>query len=470
MRSTFGGVEIASRALQANQTAINVVGHNVANVNTPGFTRQRVQIVAADPYTVPSLVSSRPGQIGTGVEIAAVTRARDELMRQRLQDVVGGQGMLTEMRDLLERVQAVYAEPTSGGLSNLLTQFFSSWQQLSVQPENHGVRTAALQSAHQLTAQMSNAAGSLDQLQRSMSNRLDVVLGEVNRSAQEVAALNGQIRLSISAGERPNDLLDRRDALLRRLGELIGAKSHEQATDAGISTGTVTVTLNGFALVQDTHAVALPTEFLLQDGVPYLTANNQRIAVTEGIVGGVLRSTALIEQYRDELDAIARTLIEQVNGLHAAGYGLDGYTGRLFFAGAGAHDMAVHRDVNGRPERLAAASPPDPGQAAAPGNGNNARSIAGIGTQRLFGTNSLIDQYNANVARVGADLQSVTTQAENRARLVEQLDHLRSSVEGVSLDEEMTRMLTFQRSYQAAARLMVTLDDMLDRLINGLIR
>jgi len=468
--STFSGIEIASRALQVNQTAINVVGHNVANVNTPGYTRQRVEIVASDPHTVPSMASTRPGQLGTGVEIAAITRARDELMRQRLQDIVGGQGMLTEMRDLLERVQAVYAEPTSGGLSSLLTQFFNSWQQLAVQPENHGVRTSVLQSAHLLAAQMRGLAGSLDQMQQEISSRLDLVVDEVNKAAREVATLNGQIRLSVAAGEHPNDLLDRRDTLLRRLGELIGAKAYNQTNDAGVAMGTVTVVINGFVLVQDTHSEALPSAYLLQDGVPYLTANNQRIAVTEGIVGGVLRASGLIGEYQSDLDAIAQTLIEQVNGLHAAGYGLDGFTGRLFFEGAGAHDMVVHRDVDGFPERLAAASPPDPGQPAAPGNGNNARAIAGIASQRLFGTNTLLDQYNANVARVGSDLDSVTKQAENRSTLVEQIDHLRSSVEGVSLDEEMTRMLTYQRSYQAAARLMTTLDDMLDRLINGLLR
>jgi flagellar hook-associated protein 1 FlgK len=469
MPGTFGGIEIASRALRVNQQVIEVTGHNLANVNTPGYTRQTANIVATDPYMVPGPEGSvGPLQVGTGVEVASITRVRDEFIERQLQSGSAEQGQLNTLRDLIQRAQGAYNEPGTGGLSSLLTAFFNSFQQLSQNAESGTLRETVRQQAETLSRQFNQVSTSLSSMEDDIAQRAQRAVEEVNGLAQQVAALNLDIKKQIALGNRPNDLLDKRDALIQQLGELVGATTTAETDASGRQTGAVNVAVNGFVLVDSDHAGKLPSDFKFLNGIPQLTDGSSDIPVTGGELGGLLRASSLIAGYRSDLNTVASTLIIRVNAQHEAGYGLDGSTGNPFFAGTDASNIAVSQGVENSLDAIAAATPPVSGSTVAPGNGDNALAIANIGSARLSGSNTLGQFYAAKVAQVGADAQAFGQQADNQEQVMQQLNNLRSQTSGVSVDEEMTRMIQYQRSYQAAARLLTTMDSMLETLLNAI--
>lgn len=466
MPSTFAGIELASRALRVNQRAIDVIGHNVANVNTPGYTRQTYDLAATDPYTVPSFVRpSGPLQIGTGVDLTSIRRVRDGFIEQQLQLAAGEQGELNQLRDLLGRVESLYNEPGEDGLNSALTAFFNAFQELSRNPESGGIRATVRQEGRNLARQFARLTGALAQLQEEIAGRVQNTVTQANNLGRQIAALNRAIRSSLAVGDNPNDLQDRRDTLVRQLSELVGGQVVAETDASGRATGALNISVGTFALVLGTSSFSLPSQITTLAGTPHLTDGQNSTPVTRGAVAGLMRVSALIDGYRADLDAIASTLIARVNQQHQSGYGLDNSTGRAFFAGTDAASIAVDAAMEADLNAIAAATPPAAGDPVAPGNGDNARAIAGIARERLFGSFTLGDFYGSSVARIGADAQTYQERAANQETATQQLQNLRESLSGVSLDEELTQMLQHQRSYQAAARLLTTMDDILGTLI-----
>jgi flagellar hook-associated protein 1 len=467
--STFSGIEIASRALRVNQQVVDVIGHNVANVNTPGYSRQTAHITETDPYTTPTLYQSgKNGQFGTGVELTAVTRARDEFVAGRQQAGKGDQGRLNQLRDYLSRVQDAYAEPAGGGLSSMITDYFNSFQEVARNPENSAARIVLRQRGQTLAQQIRNLHDALGTVDQDVKTRVAATVRDANDVAQQVADLNAQIKAVTLSGGHANDLMDKRDQLVQQLGTLVGAKEVAELDANGQPTGAVNVLVNGYSLVEGKTAYPLPASFTTLGGVPQLTNGTEMIPVTGGEVAGLVEATSFVAGYRADLNTIASTLITAVNTQHAAGYGLDGLTGRNFFAGTDASNIGIDPAVLADPKAIAAASAPLPGQPVAPGNGENARALAAIAGQALFNGDTIGTYYSTRVSEIGADVKSAETAAANQEQVNQQLETLRASVSGVSLDEEMTHMLQFQRSYQAAARMLSTFDSMLETIINDL--
>lgn len=470
MAGAFSGIEIASRAMQTSQGLINVVGQNIANVNTPGYSRQVAVVRATDPDTMPGPNSTDPAQWGTGVELTSINRVHDALLQARINSAASEGSRYSEMEQTLSSVQAVYAEPGSTGLSSMLTAFFNSFSALASKPEDTASRQAVIQQATNLTAQFRKVASGLDGLRADAVARIAAGAGQANELADQIANLNGQIRTIVASGQQPNDLMDRRDTLVKELSGLVGATATEEQTPEGKPTGVVNVAIGGRSLVQGAEARALDTQFTIVDGVGQLGAGANAVQLTGGTVGGIAQSIGRIDAYRANLDTVASTLISQVNTLHRAGSGLDGANNRDLFTGTSAATIGVSSLIAGNPSALAAAGAPAAGQTAAAGNGDTARAIAGLASKAVIGTDTITGRYNADIATIGADVQSATSAATDSRTVAQQLDSLRSSSEGVSLDEEMTRMLQYQRTYQAAARILTTMDSLLDTLINATAR
>lgn len=471
MGSTFAGIEIARRALNTNQGALNVVGHNLANVNTPGYSRQTPIIVAAEPYSYDSAVwHTNPGQVGTGVDLKAVVRARDEFVEQRLLLSDGERGELQHMRDILENIQSSYGEPSTTGLSGLLTAFFNAFQELSRDPESTAVRTLVREKGNLLAAQFRAVSGALIQTRLDAQQQVATIVKEANSVAKQVAELNARIAQSVVIGENPNDLQDSRDALIRRLGELVGAEVKPELDGNGRETGAVNVFVGGHSLVLRDITNALPTDFTTLQGEPYLTDGSQDIPLRGGAAAGEIRGINLIDGYRNDLNTLASSLITAVNQFHQAGYGLDGLNNRVFFTGSDAGDIAVNPAIVADLNVIAAASPPPAGGNLAPGNGDNARAIANIIQQRLLNNQTLSEYYASGLAKIGSDTRAIDSRMNHLEQMRQQLQSLRNAVSGVSIDEELTLMLQYQRSYQAAARMLTVMDEVLDRIINSLVR
>lgn len=469
MSGTFSGIETASRALATSQAVVDVIGHNVANVNTPGYTRQRAEIAATAPAaSVDGGIGAALGSIGTGVELKGVYRIQDNYLEQQLLSAGGDQARMSQLRDTLNQVQTAYAEPGQSGLSSMLSAFYNSFQEVARNPEDTSARQSALDAASTLARRFNTLTADHDSVQQSVCAQVIPTFQQADDVARQVAGLNSQIRAALAQGGQPNDLQDQRDQLVKQLGTLVGADATQELDANGKATGALNVSAGGFPLVQGATANDLPTSFTMVGGVPALSQGDERYLLRSGQASGLIQASDTIKGYQATLNGLAAGLISSVNNLHRAGYGQDGSTGNNLFAGTDARSIKLDPAMAANPAALAAATPPAPGTTVAAGNGDNALAIANLANAPILAGGSIGDSYAAHVAQVGADVHSYEQQSTNQAQVIQQLQNMRSSVSGVSLDEELTHMLQFQRSYQAAARLLTVMDSMIDQVVNGL--
>ncbi len=465
--STFTGIEIASRALRVSQNVLDVVGHNISNVNTPGYSRQTASIVASPSDTAYDVGSSNfAAQIGTGVDLASVTRVRDAFIEQRLQDATGNQSKYNTLRDGLQRVQDTFNELSTDGLGKQITATFNAFQEVSRAPEGDAARSLLRSQGENVSRRFRDVLTGLNNIDDDLKGQGAIILGQVSDLAKQVADLNGQIHITTIMGGHANDLEDKRDQVVRQLSDLVGASAVPEHDPRGNPTGNVTVSVNGFTLVEGSRTNALPSTFAVQAGVPQLTDGTLFIPIKSGIVSGLIATSDRIKTYKADLNTVASTFITEVNAQHKLGYGLDGLTNRAFFTGTDASDIAVDPAIEADLKAIAASSPPLAGGTVAPSNGDNARAISDISKKQLFGNQTIVTYQAAKITQLGADAQSYDRQASNQDKVVQQLQNLRDSTSGVSLDEELTHMLQYQRSYQAASKLVTTYDDMIQTIIN----
>ncbi|HVY78179.1 MAG TPA: flagellar hook-associated protein FlgK [Solirubrobacterales bacterium] len=432
--STFTGLQTALRGLLAQQRALDVTSHNVANANTVGYSRQEAVLAASPALRIPAGAVQGGGaaELGTGVDVAAYRRIRDQFLdlQYRAQAMRLG-GLAAQVRGL-EGVEVALAEPGENGIAAQLGKFWSGWEALANAPENQATRQALLESGVGL-------AGSIAALDRQLATASEQAAaeyesivaggGEVGQMAAEIARLNESIRSSLGSGSTPNDLLDRRDLLLDRLSAL----AQVSVTDLG--DGTIEVEFGDAAtpLVAGT-AVSWP----------------QALAEPGGKLGALLEisgPTGTIASYRADLDAFAGELAETVNAIHASGGGPAFFS---FTPGSAASTLAV------------AVGAAEVQTSVGPAAGANDIAIA-IGALR---GGSADQAYASFVSRVGTDMSNARRAEQNADALTAAIDARREATAGVSLDEEMTNLIRFQRAYQASARAMTSFDEALDVLVN----
>lgn len=446
--STFMGLQTALRGILAQQRALDTTSHNIANANTVGYTRQEAVLVATPGYTEPGL--ARPpqaGTIGTGVDVSEYRRMRDVFIDIQLRAQMTLRGMYDAKSDGLEQVELAFAEPSDSGLSKLLGRYWAAWQDVANAPESLATRQALAQLADTLADGFRNLSSQLTTIQAQASQDMSLTFDEVTSIGARIAALNQSIQAARVAGDQPNDLYDQRDILIDRLWELGNVTVTDQAN------GVVDVSFGGATLVDDFTASTLST---LAD-TPSLTS---------GKLQGLVDLDTAVTGYLTTLDSIAAQLIAQTNAQHAAGYDLGGNAGGAFFTGTGASDIAVDSSILSTPALIAAAD--SWAGAGEPGNAGNALAIAGLRTTTIaaLGGATIDTAYSQLVTTVGSDARESFRQLENTEVLSDALTNRRDSVSGVSLDEEMTNLIRFQRAFQASARALSAMDEMIDVLVN----
>ena len=221
MPSTFFGIEIGRRALAANQVALDVIGQNTSNVGTAGYSRQVANFVETDPYGYPGADTGKPAQLGTGVSIASIDRVRDDYLDTRIYGANADQGALNSLQTILSRAETAYGEPSDTAIGAQLTGFFNSFSDLSASPESAAVRSTVLNKAQGLVDAFHEVDGALAKLGPEIQSSIASNVGEANNLASQIAALNKQIAASVNNEDHPNDLLDRRTALIGQLSGLV---------------------------------------------------------------------------------------------------------------------------------------------------------------------------------------------------------------------------------------------------------
>ena len=458
MPSVFLGLNIALRTMQASQQGLETTSHNIANANTPGYSRQEALMAATRPYTVPTLGGyPSAGQVGTGVEVILMQRYRDAFMDLQVRLETQGLNLAIAERETLRQIEMVLPEPSDTGLSKLLERFWNAWSDLSNEPQELAFRSVVRQQASNLCSALNNAYQQLDDLQHNLDRQIGLKVQEINKIGEQIAALNMEIQKVQITGNRPNDLIDQRDVLLDRLAVLTDMSYRESEN------GVVSVYIGGTALVFDFNAYQLVAGL---DGEIRWAADPPgapSVTISGGELGGILRGKDAVMAKKDELDQLANALREAVNSVHRQGVGLNNSTGIAFFVGHGAYDIALSDEILADLENIAAANSTD-----SPGDGSCATAIAALRSETLAGLGATAGEFHsALIAQLGADTKALDDMATNLDALVQHLERQRDTVSGVSLDEEAANLIRYERAYQAAARVMTAMDEMLDRLING---
>ncbi len=426
---SFSGLNLSLRALLAQQAALDTTAHNIANVETVGYTRQQAVLGATRPVTVEAgaVQTGAGAQLGQGVDVVEYRRTRDLFgdLQLRAQTTASGSSEMTAQA--LSYAQDLLAEPTDAGLNAVLGSFHDAWATLGAHPDSAAAKAGVVQAGQNAAAALSSLQGGIAALRGSAASQLDQLRGPSGPVAQlskELASIDDGIRRGTSAGQAPNDLLDRRDAILDELSGF----GQVTTTDGG--SGSLDVMLDGEPVVTGGASTWAPTT----------TPQSGRLGALASLAsaGGPLGS------YEASLDDVAATLASTVNGASPG-----------FFTGTTAATLAVSAQVRASPSLVVAG----PG---GPGDGSTAQAIAASRT----GTSGATAKYQALVARMGAEVAGAATQADVSGRLAAAADDRRQSVNGVSLDEEMINLTRFQRGYQAASRAFSTMDETLDILIN----
>ncbi len=467
MPNLFSGINLALRAMLAHQQMLEVIEHNVANANTPGYRRQEAMLEATVPYPAPSIYGGiGPGQFGTGVAIEKIRRFNLEFFDGRYRRELSEASRWSTESDVLRQVEATLSESGEDGLVGKLDAFWGGWQALSSDPANMAVRADLLQRAEDLAEGLNWRAQSLINLRKDQDLAVSTRVEEINTLAEQVARLNVEIANVQGTGDQPNDLLDERDRVINRLSEIAGAAATVNEN------GEAVVSIGGHALVVGSStftltAAANPANDNLVDVT--WAADGRALNLSRGELQGLLQARdTIIPKQLDGLNTLAFELATRVNAVHQTGYGLNDATGLNFFADFTSSDYALEISLSSDmddPANVAAAS-----QAGAPGDGSNAVTLAGFRDQLFLGggTLTLNAFYTQQVSDLGLEINGAQQKAADRGVVVDAMDGLRESVSGVNLDEEAARMVQSQRAYQAAVRMMTVMDEMLDRVINGM--
>lgn len=455
--STFFGINITLSSLLAQQRALDVIGHNIANVNTPGYHRQEAVLAPGAPYPAAGagglLIG---GQWGSGVEVEMIRRAQDAYLDLHARTVRQDLARWERAHAALQEVEAIISQTSDSNLGALLDRFWNAWQDLSAHPEELSARVNVRQRGITLTEAMRRTVAELRETQAGIDLVLSGQVEEVNRLAEEAASLNRQIAAAQAEGKQPNDLLDRRDQVLSQLSELIGVSAF--ATERG----DVIVNIGARPLIQGQEWYAIQAATRADGHIEVQwQEDGAAVRISSGEMAGAIEvRDVAIPGYLAQLDTMAQALIAAVNAIHQTGYGMDGSTGLDFFAGSGAADITVSAEVLADARVIAAASAPD-----APGDGTLALRMAQVRDQALVGGLTLNEAFRALMTEVATATRSAADTLAAKELSLQQATARQQSLYGVSLDEEMTNMIAYQHAYEAAARLMATLDEMLETLI-----
>lgn len=459
MGVNFSPFEIGRRALHAAQMGLTVTGQNIANVNTPGYSRQSV-LLAASPSDGANL-----RLVGTGVSIAGVRQFRDSFIDSRVQTETAISGRLTAQRYALSPVDAAFNETDGGGISSAMNSFFGAFQALETNPNSLPLRTAVVSKANSMTVAFSATRARLTGIRTDADSQLRDQVDQANALAQRVADLNVRISTAEHSASSASELRDQRGEVVRQLSELTGVRSIEDQN------GMVTLTLgDGQALVSGNQVNVLQVQNTVPDGLASVQINGQPAAIADGSLRGLQDSINTIGGQITSLDDLAASITTRVNALHTGGTDLNGNAGANFFnvPAAGpvtAANFSVSAAINGDP-KLIVASPLAPPATSATVAGAIGALLTDPTSTAGARTGSFSTIYAAIVSDAGASVKSVDDALSTQQAILAQALAQRDSVSGVSLDEEAINLLQYQKSYEAAARFLKIADDLTQTILS----
>jgi flagellar hook-associated protein 1 len=438
--SLGSSLSIAVRAMLANQGGMSVVSNNIANVNTPGYTREVANFEESPTAMFGKFL------FGTGVDLSSIQSVRDNVLQLRLNQEAQNQGKLDTFSTGMNQVQVLFNEPAGAGLQNLISQFFSSFQQLSADPTNSGLRQSVISDAQSLTAGFNQTAAALQTQQQSADQGVVETVGQVNQLTSQIATLNAEISAPAASDQTSNALVDQRNLAINQLSQLVDVQSITADTN-----GLTMTTSAGTELVVGNQNFALTTRTNPATGFQDIYA--QGTDITSTIAGGNLAGDLQlrnqeIPSLQNTLDTLAAGLANSVNTQQAAGFDLNGAAGtNIFVPPVGVAGAALNLKVAiSDPNKIAASAD------GTPGNNANATALANLQNQNIISGQTPINYYSGLVFQVGNDTENASNSLSAENLLIQQLQDQQSAVSGVSIDQEAANLVQYQTAYNAAAR------------------
>lgn len=511
MRSTFMGLETSKRGLYTQQSALYTTGHNIGNANTPGYSRQRVNMQATSGFPGIGLnAGTTPGFLGTGVEAGSIQRIRDTFVDHQFRSESTKLGYWESRTNAIAQMEDVIGEPSEYGLQQSMSDFWQSLQTLAANPENGGARAVVVERGAAVADSFNYIFKSVSEIKGNLGDEIDFGTKTINSLLSQIGELNKQIATVEPNGYLPNDLYDARDGLLDQLSSLVPIETSYEKTGGrapAIAEGTVTVKIktNGDAItvvqkdkaaemsINDKVDGALPnamTGFTFIGG-PITETEGKSLDVNDMVKSGEMRS--LVESYgyvdknapaddnikglypemMAKLDKMANAFAVAFNKVHESGTDLNGDGGKPFFVKNDntdkftASNISVNEAIRKDPNLLAAS---DSTTGAEVGNGKNAKNLGDVFFDKEVGLDgsSVQSFYAQAIGQLGVEGQQAIKMTDSSGTLLLSVSNRRDSISSVSLDEEMTDMIRFQQAYNASARMITVMDEALDKIINGM--
>lgn len=449
--------DIAGRSLSVYQRALDATSHNISNANNTNFTRTKVVLGTerADPIA--------GGEWGTGVKLENIQRIRMNLIDVQNRSYQSRFSYSEKKSSILSQVESLLSEPSDQGLSKLLSNFYGSWDKLASSPNSIPLRANVIQAGQSVVAKIQNVYEGFSQAKIDLKSELDEQVTQLNNNLSTIQSLNRQIFEAKSSNQSVNDLMDQRDKAIDELSKLANiTMNYDDQGNANISIGGV-FAADGFVHTEfKTDIINGKVAIVTKDGAG-------RAALDGGELFGItdLYNT-VISGYQGKIDQVATNLMNSVNQIHSTGYDLNGNTGVNFFSGYADGVLSINTLIAGNPGTNTAS---DPSRIAVAkvnqnGNGDLAIQLAQLANKKLINGQSVGEFYSTFISGVGSDKEMADQSATSNQLVLDQLAVQKASFSGVSIDEEMTNMIRFQRSYDASAKVIKIADEMLQTLIN----
>lgn len=425
MSGLLSTLNTAKSGMNVSQVAIQTTSHNISNINTPGYSRQRVNQSASSPYSMPGKNSNfGAGQIGTGAQIDDVTRIRNSFYDYQYRSESHQYGNTSVKYEYFKNIEGIFNEPSDTAISSSLNSFFNSWSELSKDPQSSGVKSVVIENGKYLSNSINSAFKRLESLEEGLDKQSEYIMGEVNSMLSQLDKLEKNIKIIQGSGKSPNDFLDQRDQLLDNLSFKLNINDKDvkatlkKAYDA-----------NGKVTLDD------------------LTKSGVKIS---GELEGTLSMKQEINKYKDGLKQLANTITSNVNDA----------AGQEIFKAKDGELISINPEMLQEPEKINVTA-------------DIALKVYELKSEKvnINGKDMTINTfYNSMIQDLGQSSAAVIRDESNQSKLLENIDSSRSSVSGVSLDEEMISLVQLQHTYSANAKVMSTIDSLLDVVVNGLVR
>jgi len=448
----------AKESLLSHQLAIDVTGSNIANVNTPGYSRQTAI------FNSTGVMDVRSGVLQIGVDVSGIERVYDNYLESQIIQQSQLVGYQETKAGILSNVETIFDESKGGGFAELLGRFWGNWEDLSGDPDGQVQRSAVLNTAESLAAMFRDMSAGLKDIRSNTEQEISSVVTQINSIVSAIGDLNEQIIGAGSTQGNANVMLDNRTELLKSLGNLIDINTVEGRD------GSIKVFLSDGGLLVDgtmTRSLALESRSTDPSVSDIVFTDQPGEAITNSIKQGKLGALLdvreeIIPRYLGLLDTLAKGIADEVNAVHRAGFDRYRNTGINFFDPVTkAEDMRVNAEISGDINRIAASS-------TVLGDGDNALKLSELGQKQLLngGLSTFGDYYTSIVGQIGQDVANCNWSVEHQNNIMEHLTNLRESISGVSVDEEMVKLIKYQLGYNAAGKLCSVVDEMLDTLMS----